>query len=200
MATCRAGRCDLITVILLSIVCGIAANELCEFGPWSARKLVRWSAFRRYANPERAEIRAEELTALINDRPGNLFKLLTAVSFAGAAVLLSARRAVTRESNPSADSTSALTAVSHDEVLGQVSWYLDGQVSEKDCVLIRQHLDECGSCLREYGLREAVKRHLGCGEVPAALRNKVLMRIKQVQAEIQSQVELQEGPFSSPEA
>src|SRR5882757_10948130 len=44
------------------------------------------------------------------------------------------------------------------EVLDRVYWYLDGEVSEDDCDHIRQHLDECGPCLREYGLEEAVKR------------------------------------------
>jgi hypothetical protein len=72
--------------ILLAIVGGLIANELCEFSPWCARKLVRWSAFRRYTDPGRAEMRAEELTAVIDDRPGNLFKLITAVSFAVGAV------------------------------------------------------------------------------------------------------------------
>lgn len=89
------------TEILLGIVTGLLANELCEFGPWCARKLVRWSAFRRYTNPARAEMRAEELTALINDRPGNLFKLITAVCFAANAIIVCGRRAIARE--PGAD-------------------------------------------------------------------------------------------------
>jgi mycothiol system anti-sigma-R factor len=75
------------------------------------------------------------------------------------------------------------------EVLEQVYWYLDGQVSEEDCEHIRQHLDECGPCLREFGLEEAVKRlvakHCGCDPVPSELRSKVLVRIRQVQAEIE---------------
>lgn len=87
--------------ILLGIVTGLLANELCEFGPWCARKLVRWSAFRQYTNPGRAEMRAEELTALINDRPGNLFKLITAVCFATNAIIVCGRRAIARE--PDAD-------------------------------------------------------------------------------------------------
>jgi hypothetical protein len=60
-------------VILLGIVAGLLTNELCDFSPWCARKIVRWSAFRRYADPGRAEMRADELAAVINDRPGNLF-------------------------------------------------------------------------------------------------------------------------------
>jgi mycothiol system anti-sigma-R factor len=74
-------------------------------------------------------------------------------------------------------------------VLDRVYWYLDGEVSDEDCDHIRQHLDECGPCLREYGLEEAVKRlvgkHCGCDPVPSGLRSKVLVRIRQVQAEIE---------------
>ena len=89
----------MIAGILLGIVAGLLANEFCELSPWCARRLVRWSAFRRYADPDRAEMRAEELASVINDRPGNLFKLITAVSFAGAAIVAVARRAVARETD-----------------------------------------------------------------------------------------------------
>ena len=72
------------------------------------------------------------------------------------------------------------------EVLEKVYSYLDGEMSFTDCEQIRQHLDECGPCLREFGLEEAVKRlvakHCGCDPVPSGLRGKVLVRIRQVQA------------------
>jgi hypothetical protein len=87
-----------IAVILIGIVCAYLGNELCEFSPWCARKLVRWSAFRRCADPGRAQMRADELAAVIDARPGNLLKLITAAGFAGAAVIASARRAGARES------------------------------------------------------------------------------------------------------
>ena len=44
------------------------------------------------------------------------------------------------------------------EVLDRVYGYLDGELDDADCAKIRQHLDECGPCLREYGLDEVVKR------------------------------------------
>jgi diguanylate cyclase (GGDEF)-like protein len=88
-----------ITGILLGILTGLLTNEMFEFSPWCARKLVRWAAFRRYTDRDRAEMRAEEWTAVINDRPGKLFKLITAASFAAAAIFASGRRAVGRESN-----------------------------------------------------------------------------------------------------
>ena len=89
----------MIAGILLGIVTGLITNELFEFSPWCARKLVRWAAFRKYPDRGRADMRAEEWTAVINDRPGKLFKLITAGGFAAAAVIASSRRAVGRESD-----------------------------------------------------------------------------------------------------
>lgn len=76
-----------------------------------------------------------------------------------------------------------------DEVLDQVYAYLDGEIGPPEYrVKIREHLDECGPCLRKYGLEEAVKRlvHKHCGHdaVPPGLRAKVLARIQQVKAEL----------------
>lgn len=74
--------------ILFAIITGLAINECCDVAPWLARKLVRWSARRRYAPPSRAELRAEELAAYIDDCPGKLFKLFTALIFAIKAVAI----------------------------------------------------------------------------------------------------------------
>jgi mycothiol system anti-sigma-R factor len=75
------------------------------------------------------------------------------------------------------------------EVLALVYSYLDGEMEDTSCIEIREHLDECGPCLREYGLEEAVKRlvHKCCGHeaVPGELRAKVLTRIAEVRAEIE---------------
>jgi hypothetical protein len=84
--------------LLVTIILGLAINECSELSPWCARKLVRWSAHCRYADAARAEARAEELSALIGDRPGKLFKLITALCFAVAAVPVAARRAAARRS------------------------------------------------------------------------------------------------------
>lgn len=78
--------------ILFAVLSGLAVNECCELSPWCARKLVRWSAHCRYTDAARADARAEELTALIDDRPGKLFKLITALGFAAGAVMASVRR------------------------------------------------------------------------------------------------------------
>lgn len=79
--------------IILSIIIGLTVNEFCELSPWAARKLVRWSAYLQYRDPCRAEIRAEELSTLIDDRPGKLFKLITALGFAMAAARVAMSRA-----------------------------------------------------------------------------------------------------------
>ena len=75
------------------------------------------------------------------------------------------------------------------EVLAGLYTYLDGEIDEHTSGDIRQHLDECGPCLREFGLEEAVKRlvarHCGCDPAPSELRSKVLVRIRQVRAEIE---------------
>ena len=74
------------------------------------------------------------------------------------------------------------------EVLARIYAYLDGELDVGGYSDIKQHLDECGPCLREYGLEESVKKlvHKCCGAdpVPRDLRAKVLGRIDQVRAEL----------------
>jgi mycothiol system anti-sigma-R factor len=76
------------------------------------------------------------------------------------------------------------------EVLAMVYSYIDGEMDDSSYGEIRQHLDECGPCLREYGLDELVKKlvHKCCGHepVPGELRTKVLTRIAAVRAEIET--------------
>ena len=75
------------------------------------------------------------------------------------------------------------------EVLARVYSYLDGEIEDKSLAQIREHLDECGPCLREYGLEEAVKRLVQkcCGSeaAPSGLRSKVLVRIRTIRAELE---------------
>ena len=76
------------------------------------------------------------------------------------------------------------------EVLELVYTYLDGEMDQVSYAQVKVHLDECGPCLREYGLEEAVKRlvHKYCGheQVPVDLRQKVLLRIEAVRAQIET--------------
>ena len=73
------------------------------------------------------------------------------------------------------------------EVLDRIYAYLDGELDITDQSKVREHLDECGPCLREYGLEDAVKKLIRkrcCDPAPADLRAKVLVRIQEVRAEI----------------
>ena len=74
------------------------------------------------------------------------------------------------------------------EVLEVVYSYLDQEVLDgEQRHRVAEHLDECAPCLREYGLEEAVKALVkrSCIETPPeGLRQKVLLRITEVRAEI----------------
>jgi WD40 repeat protein len=84
-----------VLALVWAVVLGLVINEFSELSPWAARKVVRWSARVRYTNPRRARARAEELSALIDARPGKLLKLITALCFAAAAIRAWLARAVT---------------------------------------------------------------------------------------------------------
>jgi len=85
-----------VTSLLWGLLGGLLTNELFQLSGWAAQKLVRWSARIRYDDLERAEIRAEELARVIEDRPAELLKFFTAVCFVLAAVRARAARAVSR--------------------------------------------------------------------------------------------------------
>jgi len=65
---------------------------------------------------------------------------------------------------------------------------LDGEMGPADCARIQVHLDECGPCLREYQLDQAlklvVKRSCGCEQAPVELRTTILRRLTMVHLEI----------------
>jgi mycothiol system anti-sigma-R factor len=74
------------------------------------------------------------------------------------------------------------------EVLERVYLYLDGEIEDDDCARIREHLDECAPCLREFGIEQEVKalvaRSCGCETAPETLRQRVMVRIQSVRVEI----------------
>jgi mycothiol system anti-sigma-R factor len=190
--------------ILIAAAGILLANEACELSPWCARKLVHWSACRRYTDPARAEARAEELAALINERPGNILKLVTASCFASGAVVTVSRRAFAHETPAMAPS---LPPAHHSpghlcsEVLARVYSYLDGDIEDESLAQIQQHIDECGPCLREYGLEKAVKRLVqkccGTEPSPSGLRSMVGVRIRTIQAELEV-AEFRDGAGNPP--
>ena len=66
------------------------------------------------------------------------------------------------------------------DVVEAVYLYLDGELSTQVIDEIRQHLDECGPCLREYGIEREVKALIArsCTETaPDALRASVVARL-----------------------
>ena len=73
------------------------------------------------------------------------------------------------------------------DVIEAVYLYLDGELEGESLDHIRQHLDECSPCLREYGIEREVKVLIArcCGEVaPPSLRLSVVDRIRVVRAEM----------------
>jgi hypothetical protein len=72
--------------IVAGVLAGLLIAEYGEIAPWLARKVVRWAALRMYPDVVRAQIRSEELAALIEARPGKVLKLMTALGYAGVAV------------------------------------------------------------------------------------------------------------------
>jgi mycothiol system anti-sigma-R factor len=73
------------------------------------------------------------------------------------------------------------------EVLDRVFFFIDHELADADQAEIEHHLDECGPCLAKYDLERTVKALVArsCSEhAPESLRDKVLLRIRQVQVEI----------------
>lgn len=74
-----------------------------------------------------------------------------------------------------------------EDVLDRMYEYLDGELDAHHLTVIRQHLDECGPCLRQYDLDEAVKalvrRSCACEPAPEQLRLKILTRITEVRVQ-----------------
>lgn len=71
-----------------------------------------------------------------------------------------------------------------DEVLADVFVYLDNETAEDARERIREHLEGCEPCLREFGvekeLKELVARCCGGDVAPDSLRERVKVRLEQV--------------------
>lgn len=69
-------------------------------------------------------------------------------------------------------------------VLLRVYEYLDGEMTDEDCVAVRAHLDDCAPCLSEFerdqALKALVRRSCGCEPAPAQLRMQILATITRV--------------------
>ncbi|MDP9793485.1 membrane protein YdbS with pleckstrin-like domain [Catenuloplanes nepalensis] len=96
--------------IILALLLGVLVNEFTGVSPWLGRRLAAWSARLRYGDTPRGKVRAEELEAVIEARPGSFLKLATGTNLAVASLVMRARRLIAGEPDP-ADAPSA------DEVL-----------------------------------------------------------------------------------
>ena len=73
------------------------------------------------------------------------------------------------------------------DVLNEVFLYLDGEIDSDRRRLIRDHLDECSPCLRQFGIEQEVKllvaRRCGGERAPEALRVSVMARLRTARVE-----------------
>jgi mycothiol system anti-sigma-R factor len=74
------------------------------------------------------------------------------------------------------------------EVLSEVYLYLDLECGDERRFLIREHLDECSPCLREYGIEQEVKALVArcCGSETAPMDLKRRLRAKLAELVIQA--------------
>jgi mycothiol system anti-sigma-R factor len=82
------------------------------------------------------------------------------------------------------------------EVIHQMLVFIDDELDQASCGEIQQHLEECGPCLKEYNLERTVKALVArsCSEqAPEQLREKVLLRIREVQVSVTES----QGPLDS---
>jgi len=87
------------------------------------------------------------------------------------------------------------------EVIHQIFVFIDNELDQATYGEIQQHLDECGPCLAKYDLERTVKSLVArsCAEkAPEQLREKVLLRIREVQVSLRSTSGAEtEGPLDS---
>ena len=75
------------------------------------------------------------------------------------------------------------------EVLTEVYLYLDLECSDDRRMVIKQHLDECSPCLREYGIEQEVKMLVArcCGQerAPDELRDRLRSKLNDLVIDIE---------------
>jgi mycothiol system anti-sigma-R factor len=85
------------------------------------------------------------------------------------------------------DAAPAATVTDCWETVMRIFEFLDGEMSPDDCRRMQSHLDECGPCLREYhvdqALKMVIKRSCGCETAPVELRTTILRRLTMVRIE-----------------
>jgi mycothiol system anti-sigma-R factor len=80
-----------------------------------------------------------------------------------------------------------VTASECADFLERIVYLIDNELDETDCSEVRMHLESCNPCLEKYDLQRTVKSVVArsCSEsAPAELRDRVLLRIREVQIRI----------------
>jgi len=76
------------------------------------------------------------------------------------------------------------------DVLDEVYLYLDLECSDDQRQVIKQHLDECSPCLREYGIEQEVKALVArcCGDetAPQELRERLRSKLSEYVVEVET--------------
>ena len=74
-----------------------------------------------------------------------------------------------------------------DDVLDELYQYMDEETDEDTRGRIRQHLEACAPCLRQYGLENDVRalsaRCCGGDQAPASLHERIRVRITELTIE-----------------
>jgi mycothiol system anti-sigma-R factor len=73
------------------------------------------------------------------------------------------------------------------DFLERIVYFIDNELDEADCGEVRMHLESCNPCLEKYDLQRTVKSVVArsCSEAaPAELRDRVMLRIREVQVQI----------------
>jgi mycothiol system anti-sigma-R factor len=73
------------------------------------------------------------------------------------------------------------------EYLERIVYFIDNELEEADCSVVRMHLESCNPCLERYDLQRTVKSIVArsCSEAaPQELRERVRLRIREVQVRI----------------
>lgn len=73
------------------------------------------------------------------------------------------------------------------DFLDRIVYFIDNELDEADCSVVREHLDSCNPCLERYDLQRTVKSIVArsCTEAaPDELRQRVRLQIREVQVRI----------------
>ena len=73
------------------------------------------------------------------------------------------------------------------DFLDRIVYMLDNELDDNEVVAVKLHLDECAPCLEKYDVQRTIKMIVArsCTEsAPAELRERVKVRLRQVQIQI----------------